>query len=403
MVNAFFELLGALLDIALHRIHAVGHRLALFLFQLRLAVLEVVLFLQLVVLTLLLRDALDDVFDFFDETALDRLGELDLADQPRRLDLGAHHLPAGAAVLALVGARDGLELFVELFDIEARLAHAVDLLEELLRALLDLVFGDFLVVEDHQLANGALAGAQLIAHADHRLGNRRHARDRLDHRQLAALDAACNLDFAFAREQRHGAHLAQVHADGIVGLVERARREIELGAFAFGSFMALDTFTLELVALFRIDEIDAGAGEHGEELFEVLGVRGEVRGQQIVHFVVKEIALLLADDDQLPDFIKLIFERDGHIRISPRSSRALHCNSFGGFMASSARTMRCFRSSNAISGAPVSPIFCKRLSSRWTSASSRSRRTYFSATTHRSGKVAGGDASAATDARSSAS
>ena len=263
-------------------------------------------------LALLLRDALDDVLHFLDEAALDRLGELDLADVARGLDLRAHHLPAGAAVLALVGARHGLELLVELLDVEARLADRVDLLEELLRALLDLVFGDLFVVEDDQLADGALAGAQLIAHADHRLGDRGHARDRLDHRELAALDAAGDLDFAFAREQRHGAHLAQVHADGIVGLVERAGRQVELGAFAFRAFLALDAFAFELVALFRVNEVDAGAGKHREELFEILGVGGEVRGQQIVHFVVEEISLLLADDDQLPDFIKLIFKRDGH-------------------------------------------------------------------------------------------
>jgi hypothetical protein len=35
--------------------------------------------------------------------------------------------------------------------------------------------------------------------------------------------------FALAREQRDGAHLAQVHAHRIVGLVECARGEIELG------------------------------------------------------------------------------------------------------------------------------------------------------------------------------
>ena len=53
--------------------------------------------------------------------------------------------------------------------------------------------------------------------------------------------------------------------------------------------------------------------EHREQLFEVLGVGGEVGGQQIVHLVVQEVALLLADDDQLPDFIELVFEREGHI------------------------------------------------------------------------------------------
>src|SRR5687768_14396487 len=174
VIDALLEILGALLDLHLQRIHALGHRLALFLFQLRLAVLEVELFLQLVVLALLLRDALDDVFHFLDEAALHRLGELDLANQARRLHLRAHHLPARPAILALVGARNGFELLVELLDVEARLAHAVDLLEELLRPLFDLVFGNFLVVEDHQLADGALAGAQLIAHPDHGLRDRRH-------------------------------------------------------------------------------------------------------------------------------------------------------------------------------------------------------------------------------------
>jgi hypothetical protein len=34
------------------------------------------------------------------------------------------------------------------------------------RALFDALVGDLLVVEDHQLADGALAGAQLLAHVD---------------------------------------------------------------------------------------------------------------------------------------------------------------------------------------------------------------------------------------------
>ena len=48
--------------------------------------------------------------------------------------------------------------------------------------------------------------------------------------ELAALDALGDRHFALAGEQRHRAHLAQVHADGVVGLVEGARREVELHA-----------------------------------------------------------------------------------------------------------------------------------------------------------------------------
>ena len=76
---------------------------------------------------------------------------------------------------------------------------------------------------------------------------------------LPLLDALGDCDFALAREQRHRAHLAQVHADGIVGLVERAGREVELGAFAFRAFLALHAFAFALVALFRVDQVDAGA------------------------------------------------------------------------------------------------------------------------------------------------
>jgi len=84
-------------------------------------------------------------------------------------------------------------------------------------------------------------------------------------------------------------------------------------------------------------------------------VNVEVRGEQIVDFVVEQVTLLLADDDQLPDFIKLVFKRDGHIRIGPRRCRALHCNSFGGFIASKARIMRCFLSSSTMTALPLSP------------------------------------------------
>ena len=177
VVDAFLEVFGARLDLQLEIIHALGHRLALVVLELRLVDLEQQFFLQLVVFALLLRDALDDVLDLFNEAALDRLGELDLADAARGLDLAAHQLPALVAVLLLVGLQNPFKFFVVLLDGQARLAHGIDLLQELLRALLDAVVGDFLVVEDHQLANRALAGLQPIAHPDHRLGDGGHARD----------------------------------------------------------------------------------------------------------------------------------------------------------------------------------------------------------------------------------
>ena len=137
----------------------------------------------------------------------------------------------------------------------------------------------------------------------------RRARDRFDDRQLAALDAARDLDFALAREQRHRAHLAQVHADRVVGLVERARRQVELELL--GPFRrAVDR--LDVVAqvfLIGVDDLDARAAERVEQIVELVG-RRDVGRQQLVDLVVEEVALLLADVDELPDLVVLLLDRE---------------------------------------------------------------------------------------------
>src|SRR5262249_62284004 len=116
----------------------------------------------------------------------------------------------------------------ELHVVGPRLTHLLDLLEDFSLSILDDLVGDLLVAEDHQFANGAFAGPKLIADDEDALGDGWRAGDRLDDRELAAFDALGDGDLAFAREQRDRAHLAEVHADRVVGLVESARGEIEL-------------------------------------------------------------------------------------------------------------------------------------------------------------------------------
>jgi hypothetical protein len=109
---------------------------------------------------------------------------------------------------------------------------------------------------------------------------------------LAALDALGELDFAFPGEQRDGAHLAEIHADGIVGFVAEILNEVgvdELLAF-LELFLEID---------FRFFEnFDAGAVELGEKVVE-LTAAGILLGEKLVDFVVEDVALLLAGVHEL--------------------------------------------------------------------------------------------------------
>src|SRR5216684_3864208 len=255
-------------------------------------------------------DAFNRVLHLVDEAPLHRLGELDVADALRHIDEGAHRGTTRAAVLALVPRRRALgrvgELQIELLVDVARLAHRFDLLLHLLGAILDALVGDFLVVEDDELADRAITAAQLVAEQDHFLGDERRAGNRLDDGELAALDAPRDLDLALARQERHRAHLAQIHADRVVRLVERARREIELhllGAFA----RAVDRFFVAEVFLIGIDDLDARAAKRIEQVVELVR-GGDFRGEQLVDFVVQQVPFFLADVDQLSDFVVFFFK-----------------------------------------------------------------------------------------------
>ncbi len=76
------------------------------------------------------------------------------------------------------------------------------------------------------VARGDRVLRHLLAHGDDFLNHQRRARERFQDGALAALDAARDFHFAIAREQRHGAHLAQVHADGVVDLFAQCRRAV---------------------------------------------------------------------------------------------------------------------------------------------------------------------------------
>jgi len=111
------------------------------------------------------------------------------------------------------------------------------------------------------------------------------------------LDALGDFDFTFAGEQGNSAHLAEIHADGVVGLLESAGREVELYVVRFFSGFGL-VFIAATGALFAGQDIDALGVDGGEEVIEIVR-GGDITGQEVVDLAIGEISLLFSCVDEL--------------------------------------------------------------------------------------------------------
>ena len=162
-------------------------------------------------------------------------GDAQLADQaPDRVVLQAHgarqarnfhrepaHLPAQPAILfRLRLARHGDEPLAELLEFAAQPRHLFTGGEHFARAgVIGFVAGNR-VVELQHIAGGDRAGGDLFTETNHLVNDDGATRKNPARSGLAAFDAARDADFAFAVEQRYGAHFAQVETDRIVRLIE---------------------------------------------------------------------------------------------------------------------------------------------------------------------------------------
>ena len=204
-----------------------------------------------------------------------------------------------AESLALVaGSRRSL-LFFEPGDLLLVLDQRVDAGHGGLDAGLHHFFGELFLVEDHHFFDVAHAALEVFAQGHNLANHDGRARDGLEHAQLAALNALGDFDFAFAREQRNRAHLAQVHAHRVVGFFQRARRQVELDVFAL--------FQLEVLVAGKfgaVEQVDALGADGGDQVVQIVGRANLIR-QHVVHVAVGEIALFLADFDQA---VNLVFE-----------------------------------------------------------------------------------------------
>ncbi len=156
--------------------------------------------------------------------------EIDPANLDRNLDARPRHAHFALHVRLLLPFRRFLELLGLLQRQIVKLRDLVDVLQRLLRLVRDFLFGQLFVVELHDLFDRPRALPQILSNRNQLLNHDRRPRDGLHHHELPAFDALRDGHFAFARQQRHRAHLAQIHPHRIVCLFERARRQIQIAA-----------------------------------------------------------------------------------------------------------------------------------------------------------------------------
>ena len=246
--------------------------------------------------------AVDRFTQAIEQAALHVLGEFETADGLGEADALTSDPPLAADPLGVL-LRGFLVLRLEgEVAVEGGLDVA-DELQGLALLALELLFGDLFLDEDDQFLDPDAGGFELFAGGEDFPRGHGRARDLGEHDALAALDALRDRDLALAGEEGNRAHLAQVHADGIVGLVQRPRGEVDgLAFFGVGLLAEL---------LLGVDDLDAHRAEHGEDVFELVG-RVDVRGEHLVDFFVEKVALLLAHRDAGADFVVLLFECEGH-------------------------------------------------------------------------------------------
>jgi hypothetical protein len=206
-------------------------------------------------------------------------GDLVVRIGPARLGLGAVGAGGGVGGGHQVGAR------------RRGRSHA--------RGAVDAAVGLF---EVDDLAQQDAALFELVAPGHDGLEGQRGLAQAADHGVAAGLDALGDGDLAFAREQLHRAHFAQVHAHRIVGAVEGGlgAGDLDGGVGAHGHLAAFRRGGGFLALFVVLHDVDAHLREHGEGVLDLLG--GELLGRQdLVQLVHGDVAAGLGRLDELLD------------------------------------------------------------------------------------------------------
>jgi len=119
-------------------------------------------------------------------------------------------------LLGLHAARDGLQLLAELLGLLIKLLDFGDLSLQLVALLRKVIVGDDELRQHQDVADIHHATAQILAELKNFFDHQRRTGERLADGPLAPFIALGQLDLALAGKQRNGAHLAQIHAHGVV-------------------------------------------------------------------------------------------------------------------------------------------------------------------------------------------
>ena len=106
---------------------------------------------------------------------------------------------------------------------------------------------------------------------------------------LAAFDALGQGYFFFGRQQGNAADLLEIEADGVVRLDGGDRAIVQL----VGDFVFFRAFLFR-----RLADLDAVLGQRGKNLIQLIDI-GFCFGEQFQNFVIRDVAALPADGQQL--------------------------------------------------------------------------------------------------------
>ena len=139
--------------------------------------------------------------------------------------------------------------------------------------------GDFFVHDDAVKTFLGRFGKKFFRDRDVFLRGKAEAINEALHLAFGLFDPLANLDFLFAGEQGHFAHLVHVHPNRII-------QNLQPGIFFFLRFGRLGALDFRLV-----DNFDIQAAQLRIKLIQIF--RREAFGQNVIDIVVSDVAILL--------------------------------------------------------------------------------------------------------------